>query len=238
MHPDLPKLLEVQGKDRRLAELASVLAEHEAERTALDEALEAARHQIDASRRGLEESATRRDERAEKLETQRTHQERRRQRLEQERNPRVAAQLMADVELARSILAQEESEWLRLAEEATQREAAVAAAEAQLAEIETEQAAQREELAQRIEAAATEHDAAKVEREAAASELDRTLRTRYDRLRKSRKTEVLVPANNAICTACYTAIPRSRIGQLQAEGLLLEGCEMCGALLYMEEVPA
>jgi predicted nucleic acid-binding Zn-ribbon protein len=145
---------------------------------------------------------------------------------------------MADVELARSILAQEESEWLRIAEEATQREAALAASEARLTELEAEQTALRGDLATRATAAEAEHQVARTERDAAASELDRGLRTRYDRLRKSRRKEVLVPATNAICTACYTAIPRSRIGQLQADGLLLEGCEMCGAILYLEEVTA
>lgn len=238
MHPDLPKLLDVQGKDRRLAEINDRLAALATERDALDAALEAARNQITTARRGLEDSATRRDEKAGKLEAQRAHQDKRRARLEQERSPRVAAQLMADVELARSILAQEESDWLRLAEEATQREAAVAAAESRLAEIEAEQAALRADLATRTEAATAEYDEALGEREAAAAGLNKTLRTRYDRLRGSRKTEVLVPATNAICTACYTAIPRSRIGQLQADGLLLEGCEMCGAILYLEEVTA
>lgn len=238
MHPDLPKLLDVQGKDRRLAEINARLAALATERDALDAALEAARNQIVTARRGLEESAARRDEKAAKLEAQRAHQEKRRARLEQERSPRVAAQLMADVELARSILAQEESDWLRLAEEATQREAAVAAAEGRLAELEAEQTELRTDLATRTEAATAEHDEALGERESAAAGLDKTLRTRYDRLRTSRKTEVLVPATNAICTACYTAIPRSRIGQLQADGLLLEGCEMCGAILYLEEVTA
>ncbi len=238
MHPDLPKLLDVQGKDRRLADVAGRLDALAAERKALDTALEAARQQIESARRALADSGTRRDERAEKLEAQRVHQERRRQRLEQERNPRVAAQLMADVELARSILAQEESEWMRLAEEATQREELVGQAEARLVEVEAEQATVRDELQQRIDAAAVEHEAAQAERDTSAAALDRGLRTRYDRLRKSRRAEVLVPATNAICTACYTAIPRSRIGQLQADGLLLEGCEMCGAILYLEEVSA
>ncbi len=81
---------------------------------------------------------------------------------------------------------------------------------------------------------------AQAEREKSASQLDRALRIRYDRLRGSRTTEILVPAGNptghATCTACFTAIPRSRIGRLQAEGLLLDGCEMCGAIVYLAEV--
>jgi predicted nucleic acid-binding Zn-ribbon protein len=235
MHPDLPKLLDVQGKDRRLAETAGVLSQLAAERAALDAALESARQQIASLERAVAEVATRREEREKKLENQRNLQERRRERLEQERNPRVAAQLMADIELARSILTSEETAWLQLAEELSQREASLAAAQGSLAELEASQAGARSELDSRVAAAQAEHDAAQADRDAAAKGLDRTLRTRYDRLRGSRKGEVLVPASNSTCTACYTAIPRSRIGQLQADGILLDGCEMCGAILYLEE---
>lgn len=235
MHPDLPKLLDVQGKDRRLAETAGVMSQLAAERAALDAALEAARQQIASLERAVAEVATRREEREKKLENQRNLQERRRERLEQERNPRVAAQLMADIELARSILSSEETAWLQLADELAQRETALGAAREALAEIEASQAEARGNLDSRVDAAQAEHDAAQAERDASAAGLDRGLRTRYDRLRGSRKGEVLVPASNSTCTACYTAIPRSRIGQLQADGILLDGCEMCGAILYLEE---
>jgi predicted nucleic acid-binding Zn-ribbon protein len=238
MHPDLPKLLDVQDKDRRLADAAERLAALGESRASLDAALEAARQQITTLGRGADDAATRRDEREQKLEAQRSLQERRRQRLEQERNPRVAAQLMADVELARSILAQEESEWLRLAEEATQRRNAVGAAEAALQELEITQVDARAQLEAELAEATAAHDAAAAEREASASALDRTLRQRYDRLRRARRKEVLVPASKGTCTACYTAIPRSRIGELQAEGILIQGCEMCGAILYLNEAVA
>jgi predicted nucleic acid-binding Zn-ribbon protein len=160
--------------------------------------------------------------------------------LEQERNPRVAAQLMADVELGRSILSQEEGEWLRLSEDASARAGAVKGAHERLAGIELEQNEARAALRDRMSALEGELTDARSEREESASQLDRTLRIRYDRLRGSRTTEILVPAGNpsgnATCTACFTAIPRSRIGRLQAEGLLLDGCEMCGAIVYLAEV--
>lgn len=238
MHPDLPKLLDVQGKDHRLAETAGRIDALAAERAALDAALEAARNHIAALKRAATDAATRRDDREKKLESQRTLQEKRRERLESERNPRVAAQLMADLELARSILTQEESEWMRLAEDATQRANAVTGAEASLVELEASQAEARGDLDARQQAAQAEHDVAAGERDLAARDLDRTLRVKYERLRGSRRSEVLVPATNSTCTACYTAIPRSRIGQLQADGLLLDGCEMCGAILYLVEVTA
>jgi predicted nucleic acid-binding Zn-ribbon protein len=238
MHPDLPKLLDVQSKDRRLAELGARAQEIAAARAALDVALERGRTEVAGAERAGADATRRRDEAEQKLETQRGQHERRRQRLEQERNPRVAAQLLADVELGRNILAQEESDWVRIAEDVNVRATALHAATERLAGAEAEQAGERAVLADREAALGAELEAARAEREAAAAQLDRTLRIRYDRLRKSRRTEILVPANNATCTACYTAIPRSRIGKLQSEGILIDGCEMCGAIIYLAEAVA
>ncbi len=235
MHPDLPKLLDIQEKDRKLAELTARADEIESGVAALDAALSRLQNDIDTAARGADDVARRRDEAEQKLEAQRTQHDRRRQRLEQERNPRVAAQLLADVELGRSILTQEESDWMRLADDATARGAAVQLAAERLTALSAEQAPAREELSSRQAEMAAELAAARAERETSAARLDRTLRTRYDRLRRSRKSDVLVPADHATCTACFTAIPRSRIGQLQAEGILIDGCEMCGAIIYLAE---
>jgi len=239
MHPDLPKLLDVQTKDHRLAEITARVREIEVERAALDVVLDRVRSEIASATRTADDMARRRDEVATKLEGQRTKHEARRQRLEQERNPRVAAQLMADVELGRSILTQEEGEWLRLSEDVSTRTAAVKGAHERLTILEAEQETARALLDERMTALDSELLAARSDREASASQLDRTLRVRYDRLRGSRTSEILVPAGNpqghATCTACFTAIPRSRIGRLQAEGLLLDGCEMCGAIVYLAE---
>ena len=240
MHPDLPKLLDVQTKDRRLAEMTARVQEIEVERAALDVVLDRVRSEIASATRTADDMARRRDELATKLDGQRTKHEARRQRLEQERNPRVAAQLMADVELGRSILTQEEGEWLRLSEDVSTRTAAVKGAHERLTTLEAEQETARALLDGRMAALELELLTARSDREASASQLDRTLRVRYDRLRGSRTSEILVPAGNpqghATCTACFTAIPRSRIGRLQAEGLLLDGCEMCGAIVYLAEV--
>lgn len=235
MHPDLPKLLDVQVKDRRLAELDVRAQAIQAERATLDGLLERGRAEVVAAERSVNDTARRRDEAEQKLETQRAQHEKRRQRLETERNPRVAAQLLADVELGRTILVQEENEWVRMADDVTARTAIAAAANERLAAAEGEQAGVRAALDSRAAELAVEVASATAERESAASLLDKTLRLRYDRLRKSRKNEILVPADRGICTACYTTIPRSRIGALQADGILIDGCEMCGAIIYVAE---
>lgn len=238
MHPDLPRLIDLQAKDRALDERTAALADLAAEAAALDAALAGARQQVAQASRLAAEALQRRTAHEAKVEAHRAQHEKRRERLETERSPRVAAQLMADVELGRSILAQEEAEWVRLDEETRTREAAVATAEGALAELEAEQAATREDLAARTAAAESAREAALAEREATAEALARPIRQRYDRLRGPRGKTVLHPAVAATCTACRTAIPTSRIGVLQAEGILLDGCEMCGAILYLEEAGA
>lgn len=235
MHPDLPKLLDVQVKDRRLAELDVRTQAIVAERLTLDGLLERARAEAAAAERAVGDMIRRRDEAEQRLETQRSQHEKRRQRLEIERNPRVAAQLLADVELGRTILAQEEGEWVRLADDAKARSAAAAAANDRLGAAEAEQAGVRAALDGRAAVLSVEVAAAQAERDASAALLDKALRLRYDRLRKSRKNEILVPADKGTCTSCYTAIPRSRIGALQADGILIDGCEMCGAIIYVAE---
>jgi predicted nucleic acid-binding Zn-ribbon protein len=238
MHPDLPKLLEVQVRDRRLAELDERAQRIAAERASLDALLERGRAELASAERMRDDAARRRDEAEQKLENQRTAHERRKQKLTDERNPRVAAQLLADIELGRNILVQEENEWMRMSDEATARAAAATAAGERLASALGEQAGARTELDGRAATLAEEVAVAQADRDAAAALLDKTLRIRYDRLRKSRTNEILVPVDNGTCTACYTSIPRSRVGKLQADRILIDGCEMCGAILYLAEAVA
>jgi predicted nucleic acid-binding Zn-ribbon protein len=238
MHPDLPKLLQVQAKDRRLAELDVRTQAIAAEHATLDALLERGRADAAAAERALNDVTRRRDEAEQKLETQRAQHEKRRQRLETERNPRVAAQLLADVELGRNILAQEEGDWVRMADDVKARAAVATSAKERVTAAEAEQAGARAALDGKAAELAGELTGAQAERDAAAGQLDKTLRLRYDRLRKTRKNEILVPADKGTCTGCYTAIPRSQIGPLVANGILIDGCEMCGAIIYVAEVVA
>jgi len=45
----------------------------------------------------------------------------------------------------------------------------------------------------------------------------------------------VVPLVGFACSACYSAIPLSRRGEIRA-GLLVDGCEACGVILYAPEV--
>ncbi|HYF38466.1 MAG TPA: hypothetical protein VD930_02175 [Gemmatimonadales bacterium] len=234
MHADLLKLLDLQAKDAVLTSLDEQLASLEHEAGQLDQKLQQAQANLDAARRSLVDGQRRRDEHETRIESYRTLQDRRQQRLDQERNPKVASTLMTELDLARSVLAQEENDWVRSADAVVQLEHRVHAEELNLKSIETSQAPERAALAERRSALQLERATAQRDRDATAALIDKPLRIRYDRLRRSRSTDVVVPLRGGACGGCHTAIPLNRRSQIKA-GTVLDGCEVCGAILYPAE---
>jgi predicted nucleic acid-binding Zn-ribbon protein len=138
---------------------------------------------------------------------------------------------MAELELARSVIAKEETEWVRGAEAVTALERRVTEEESRVAAVDLEQAPERARLTERRHQLEADRDAAVLAREASAERIDKPLRTRYDRLRRSRSSDVVVPLVGGTCGACHTAIPLNRRSQIRS-GAVLDGCEGCGAILY------
>jgi predicted nucleic acid-binding Zn-ribbon protein len=234
MRADLTKLLELQAKDIVLSEAEARLAGLGEENTHLDQALQQAQEAVDAARRALEDGRRRRDELEAKIEGYRTLQERRRQRLEQVRNPKEASTLMVELDLARSVLAKEEGEWVRSADAVVQLEHKVQSEELNLKAVEASQAPERARVEERRATLQAERDAARDQREATAALVDKPLRSRYDRLRRTRGNEVVVPLVGGACGGCHTTIPLNRRSQIKS-GVVLDGCEACGAILYPSE---
>jgi predicted nucleic acid-binding Zn-ribbon protein len=234
MHPDLTKLLDLQAKDSEIADLDTRQSALDADLAALDAELRRGREVRDAARRAVEEAARRRDEQEQRVETFRQQQDRRKQRLEFVRTPKDAATLMAEMDLARQVMAKEETEWVQAAEGVGGVEAAAAAEARRYEELEAGQQPRRTAIATRRLELAAERAVRMGEREEKAGLLERTLRMRYDRLRRARSASVVVPLSGDACGACFTAVPRNRRSQIRA-GMLLEGCEACGVILYSAE---
>jgi uncharacterized protein len=234
MRPDLVHLLELQAKDMALNEIESRLTALGEETARLDQGLERAREAVESARRALAEGRRRRDELEAKIESYRTLQERRRQRLEQVRNPKEASTLMAELDLARSVMAKEEGEWVRSADAVVQLEHKVQSEDLNLKAVEASQAAERASVEERRQSLQSERDRARDQREATAALIDKPLRSRYDRLRRTRATAVVVPLVGGACGGCHTTIPLNRRSQIKS-GLVLDGCEACGAILYPSE---
>jgi predicted nucleic acid-binding Zn-ribbon protein len=234
MHADLVKLLELQARDAVLSGAEERLADLNRGAVALDEALLRARASLEAAQKALAEGRRRRDEMEAKIESYRLLQDRRKQRLEQVKNSKEATAVMAELDLARSVMAKEESDWVRTADGVVQLEIRVQAEETNLQTLESSQAEERALLEQRRAALEAERAAALREREASAATIDRPLRTRYDRLRRSRVGDVVVPLVGGACGGCHTAVPLNRRSQIKA-GSVIDGCEACGAILYPPE---
>ncbi len=234
MHPDLVKLIDLQSKDGAVAEAERRLADLSQETAGLDEVMQRTRTALETARRAAADGQRRRDELENKIESYRILQDRRRQRLEHVRNPKDATTLMTELDLAQSVMAKEENDWVRSAEMVIQLEGKVRDAERNLAAVEAAQAPERAAVAQRRAVLEAERDEALRVREATAAPIDKPLRGRYDRLRRTRSNDVVVPLIGGACGSCHTAVPMNRRSQIRA-GVVIDACEACGAILYPGE---
>lgn len=235
MHADLVKLLELQRKDTIVGDVQQRMGALQGDYVGLDQILKQAQATLEGARRAVADAARRRNELEARVESYRLLQERRQLRLEHVRNPKEAATLMAELDLARSVMAKEENEWVRAAEAVGALELKVAEEERRLEALAESQVPERAILDGRRAALEEELRAANHDREESASRIDRPLRTRYDRLRRSRAAEVVVPLLGGTCGACHTSIPLNRRSLIRS-GAVLDGCEGCGAILYPPEI--
>jgi predicted nucleic acid-binding Zn-ribbon protein len=231
VHPDLEALLTLQEKDQAVTAVDDALRGLEPESGALAEELVAAERVLEAAQRGIADAVRRRDELEGKITTYRSMQEQRRQKLEWVRGAKEASTLMAELDLARSVLAKEEAEFMRSGDAVTEAEIKAAEAEAALEKLREAQAPRREALAGRRDGLATEREQAVAAREAAARAVDGGMLGRYERIRKGKAPLALYPLHGDACGHCFTAVPTQRRVLIQ-RGEAIENCEACGVLLY------
>ena len=231
MHQDLEALLALQadddvidGLDAKRRALGPRLSELERRRKALVDHLAAA------------EAATAADERKHRelegrLTDHKQRQERNLQHLDSVKRMREATAAMAQVEQARKILIEEESELHGLARRIADGHKAVAAHRDALATQDQEQADERAAIAREradIEGALAE---ARAKRTQAATRVPRAILAKYDRIRGRKGEQAIFPLRGPSCGHCDTAIPLQRRNQMLNTGQI-EVCEACGVLLY------
>lgn len=234
MHPDLEALLALQEKDQAVAACEEAARALEPELKLLDDALGVSEGALAAAQSAIQAAIDRRDELEGKIANYRTMQEQRRQRLEWVRGAKEASTLMAELDLARSVLAKEEAEFMRSGDAVTEAERKAAEAEKALEEVRASQASAREALAGRGETIAADRERALGAREAAATQVSPPLLARYERLRRGKAPLALYALHGDACGHCFTAVPTQRRALIQ-RGASIEACEACGVLLYARE---
>jgi uncharacterized protein len=234
VHPDLEALLSLQEKDVALADCDARLKALEPESLALDEQVAAAERVVEQARAGIQAALERRDGLEGKIQSYRTMQEQRRQRLEWVRGAKEASTLMAELDLARSVLAKEEAEFMRSGDAVGEAERKTAEAENALDKVREAQGPQREALAEKRRQIAVDRAAAVKAREHASKAVNPVLLARYDRIRRGKAPLAIYALHGSSCGNCFTAVPTQRKALIQ-RGATIEGCEACGVLLYAKE---
>jgi hypothetical protein len=231
VHQNLEALLALQADDDvidaldgKLRALGPRLAELERRRKAVVEHLTAAEAATDADERKHRDLEGR-------LTDHKQRQERNLAHLDSVKRMREATAAMAQVEQARKILIEEESELQALARRIADGHKSIAAHRDALAAEDLDQAAEREALAAERTAIEAELAEARAKRAQTASRVPKAILTKYDRIRGRKGEQAIFALRGPSCGHCDTAIPLQRRNQMIGTGQI-EVCEACGVLLY------
>jgi predicted nucleic acid-binding Zn-ribbon protein len=230
MVSEVEALLALQDDDTKISELENRKRLLEPRMAALDKKREAAAAAVNRSKAAVEAEERRQRELQGKVGQHKAMQEKNLAQLDAVKRLKEATAAMAQVESARRIIAEDESELQALSRRLSELRSTVQSSEAGLAEIESEQAAAREEIdKERAEIDASLGEA-RARREGKTSGVSRALLGKYDRIR-TRRTQALYPLRGESCGNCDTAIPMQRRNHLAVNGPI-DVCEACGVLLY------
>ena len=234
MHPDLEALLAVQRHDAVIRDIERQ-KESLAPRLA---SLDQARKRVEDEIARVEGTLARETERHRALESRiaehRVRHEKNVEILNHAHRLKEATAAAAQVETARRVLAEEESELLALNRRIIDLRSALAASKSSLEDLSVTQADERAALeseAASIDSRIREATAVRTE---ASRAVPASLLSKYDRVNSRRRTQVVFPLRNFSCGNCDTAIPLQRRPAMQGSRQI-EVCEACGVLLYLDQ---
>ncbi len=230
MQSEVEALLALQEDDSHILELGQRLHALDPKLAALDKKRENAQAALDRARSSVETEEKRQRELQGMIAQHKQMQEKNLAQLDAVKRLKEATAAMAQVESARRIIADDESELQALNRRIGEMRTTVVNSEAALAAIQDEQAAARDEIAlerSEIDASLAE---ARVKRDTKTTAVPRALLGKYDRIR-TRRTQALYPLRGESCGNCDTAIPMQRRNHMAVNGPI-DVCEACGVLLY------
>lgn len=230
MQSEVEALLALQEDDTRITELESRMRALDPKLAALDKKREGAAGALARAKTAVEGEEKRQRELQGKIAQHKQMQEKNLAQFDAVKRLKEATAAMAQVESARRIIAEDESELTALARRLAELRTSVATHETSLAEIEEEQATARDEIAKERSEIEEALASAKTDRNGKTSGVPRSLLGKYDRIR-TRRTHALYPLRGESCGNCDTAIPMQRRNQMAVNGPI-DVCEACGVLLY------
>lgn len=230
MESEVEALLALQVDDITILELENRLRALEPRMSALDRKRESAQAALARSKASVEAEEKRQRELQGKIAQHKQIQEKNLAQLDAVKRLKEATAAMAQVESARRIIAEDESELVALNRRLTEMRATVQSSETALAAVEEEQSAAREEIATERGEIDQSLSAARAERATKTNAVSRPLLGKYDRIR-TRRAQALYALRGESCGNCDTAIPMQRRNHMSVNGPI-DVCEACGVLLY------
>ena len=230
MSNEVEALLALQEDDTRIHELEERLHALDPKLAALDRKRENAKQALDRARAAVETEERRQRELQGMIAQHKQMQEKNLAQLDAVKRLKEATAAMAQVESARRIIADDESELQALNRRIGELRTTVVTSETNLATIEEEQGTAREEIAVERSEIDASLAAARDERNSKTAAVPRPLLGKYDRIR-TKRTHALYPLRGESCGNCDTAIPMQRRNHMAVNGPI-DVCEACGVLLY------
>lgn len=235
MHPDVIALVALQGEDTvvealdaRMRALEPRLQELERAKTVASDALARARQTLASEEDKLREAQTR-------AAANRQLQERNQRQFDTITNVREAAAAGTQLEQARRMASDADAEVHRITSRVSEARTRITQAEIALAEMEATQETERAAIAAERRSVEEDLRHARMKREGTAKRVNGNLLTKYDKVRRRHRSDVVFPLTRAgACGNCDTALPVQRRHEMARSGTI-EMCEGCGVLLYAGE---
>jgi predicted nucleic acid-binding Zn-ribbon protein len=231
VHPDVEALLALQVEDQAIRSLEDRVAAFEPRMRAMAQARSATEEAVANAQAAMATEERRQRDLQEQIARHKLLHERNLAQLDVVKRMRDATAAMAQVEAARRILAEEESDLQGVSRRLTELRGALEQQERVRRELEEQQQAEQ----QTIETSRAEIDAqlqtARSARATSATRVNRTLLSKYDRIRTARRDGAIFALRGPSCGHCDTSVPLQRRNMMAASGAI-EVCETCGVLLY------
>lgn len=237
MNRELEALLIVQQDDEIIRGIEARRDAFAPRLAALDKARQRANDEVTRNEQGLERELDRLHALEARMAEHRLRHEKNVAVLDQAHKLKEATAAMAQVEAARRVLADEESELLALTRRIADLRAAVTAARELVVAMEAEQAETRAAIKREQDTIGAELAQAQAKRASSAEGVSRALLSKYDRVQLRRKSAALFALHaDFSCGSCDTAVSRQQRPALMG-GQSIEVCEGCGVLLYLPVAP-
>jgi predicted nucleic acid-binding Zn-ribbon protein len=229
--PDLEAVLALQAEDAIVAQLNEKLRTLDGRMKSLDAERKQLEDSLARARVTAEQEEKKRRELSIKVEDHKAMQERNLATLDVVRKPKEANAAMAQVDMLKKVLSEEETDLHSLSLRVHDVHHAIDGQQKLLSELDARQQEQRTAHAKERAVIEGELAEAREVRAERAAHVSKGILLKYERILSRNTSNVLYPLRGQACGRCDTAIPMQRRNAIAA-GRAIDVCEACGVLLY------